>query len=134
MNSFINQLESTNKRSGGELVGRVIIDTFTKRILFVPEQENHVPFLEKTFKKNEGSLLTVPNIFLYVGASIRVENNSIAEILVGISGLETFYREETGKALHTKEQVLQAKTILIDTLLKEHVPLKDTLKIEVVFV
>ncbi|MBI4140107.1 hypothetical protein HY483_04050 [Candidatus Woesearchaeota archaeon] len=132
MNQFIKQLESTNKRSGGEIVGRVIIDILAKRILFIPENENHVKFLAKFLGKKK--LIEVLDISRYVGSALRVENGVVAEILVGISGLETWYKEERGQSLHTKQQVIEGKNILFDILLRENVPLIERLKIEVAFV
>ena len=133
MKDLIMLLKATNKRKHGENIARLLIDTKTKEILFIPENINHPEFLAEKlnvsidwFKKN-------PNkISHFIGAAIEIIDESISSILIGVSGLEALIRE-VKKPFHDKTQVNLARDILLELLIEEKMHFKEGYSLKVVY-
>lgn len=117
--SFIEKCKKTSIRASGEIVARLIVDTNKKEVLFVPAEINHPEYLEIYLGKKMAELKSNPNIVSpYVGAALKIIDNKVVEVLVGISGLETVFSRYK-KPLHTKEQVSLARDIILANLQAE---------------
>ena len=131
---FIERAKASSVRSHGEIIGRLVVDTKTGDILFVPSDINHPEFTAAHMGKDVTYLKQHPADFTrFVGANSTIVNGIVTEVFVGVSGLETVLLLRK-KPFHTKEEVNAAREMLMDCLLRAGVPLSPTLRIRVVYV
>ena len=131
---FVKTLEATNKRSHGEIAGRIIIDAKKLKWYPVPADMNHPPFVAKFILK-----MTMEEIEKnpekaehFIGAVVFIEDNNIKSILTGISGLETWLRKFK-KPIHKKADVNAAHNFMLVVLSKTECLFTPDFKAEVVY-
>ena len=131
---FVKTLENTNKRSHGELVGRLIIDAKKLKWFPVPGNMNHPDFVAKfLLKLKEEEIEKNPEIAEHlIGAAVSIESDNIKSLLTGISGLETWLRKFK-KPIHKKEHVNSAHTFILEELTKSGCNFIPGFKAEVVY-
>ena len=131
---FIELLESTTKRSHGEIAGRIIIDSKKLKWYPVPSNINHPEFVEKVLlKMSKTEIENNPEKAEHlVGAAVFIEDNSIKSLLTGISGLETWLRTFK-KPIHNKKDVTAAHVFILGILTKTGCNFMSNFKAEVVY-
>lgn len=118
MENFIELASLTTKRAR-KMVARLLVDTKTRKIYFIPNNINHPEFVMELLKVKKNFLKENPLVASrFVGVAVEIENEIVKRILVGISGLE-MWLVRYKKPFHSKKQVNEASTIIIDYLLKE---------------
>jgi hypothetical protein len=129
---FIEKAEETSKRARGEIVARLIVDADRRKILFVPDSINHPEFLEIRLGKTIEELKQQPDLVSpFIGVAVKIEGNTATEILVGISGIETYFGRFKSP-LHTKGQVNKARDLVLATLQAEQILAKG-FKLRVIY-
>ena len=114
--SFIEKAKETSVRAHGEVIARLIVDTNKDKILFVPANKNHAPFLAAHLGKNIKEVEQQPDLVSpFVSVVVRFEGDLAEEVMVGISGLELYFTEFKSP-LHTKKQVNKARNLILATL------------------
>ena len=130
---FLALAETTNKRHHGELIARLIVDVKKQQILFVPSGMNHPEFLADYLKTTLLDIEQSPEkVNHFVGASLNIVSNQIIEIIVGISGLETWLRAFK-KPFHLKSQINQARSVLINFIISNNIPLMKDYALRMVY-
>ncbi|MBW2966022.1 hypothetical protein KY342_02885, partial [Candidatus Woesearchaeota archaeon] len=90
---FIEEAEKTSVRAHGEIVARLIVDTDKNKIFYVPAEINHPEFLAAHLGKTVDELKQNPDLVSpFVGVAVKTDNNIATDIIVGISGIETYFR------------------------------------------
>ena len=135
---FIEEGRKTTKRRHGEIVVRLIIDTEKEQIHFVPQDINHPDYVYKILLKiTKEELLKNPDMAShFVGAAVLInESDEVEDMLVGVSGLETWLKSYLGgKTFHTKNQVNKAKEILFKYLISNKVKLQLNYKLRMAYI
>lgn len=118
MANFIELASQTTKRAR-KIVARLLVDTKTRKIYFIPENKDHPDFVMELLKVNKRFLKENPSIASrFVGVAVEIENNLVKKILIGISGLETWLVNYK-KPFHSRKEVNEASAIIMGYLLKE---------------
>ena len=114
--NFIKKAKKTSVRAHGEIVARLIVDTNRNKILFVPAEINHPEFLALELGISLDQLKQQPDMVSpFIGVAVRIINGLAVDVLVGISGLETYFGRFKSP-LHTKKQVNEARNLILATL------------------
>ena len=121
-------------RAHGEIIARLIVDTKTGEVLFVPSDINHPEFVAARVGKKVSYLKEHPVEFTHlVGANVVIVDDVVTEVFVGVSGIETVLLVRK-KPFHSKEEVNLAQGVLMDCLLRAGVQMKPNLRLRVVYV
>lgn len=130
---FIDLAKQTSKRKSGEIVARLLIDTQNSKVLCIWADINHPEYLAEHLKTTVEELKKSPERAApFVGAAVQIDGESIAGMIIGISGLEILM-QKFKKPFHSKSQVVAAKDILINCLTGANISFKPNFRVEVKF-
>lgn len=134
--SFLEEAKKTSMRGHGEIVARLIVDTQTNKIHFVPAGTNHPTFvaalLGKDIKALQADIAKNPSAFShFVSGNVFFNSEFKAtSVMVGLSGWESLCKKYK-KQFHTMAELIAAQNIVVNALIEEKL-LAEGFKIKLV--